>query len=265
MTAFGRSALHSADGRILPPPVRRLSKKQIAANRAAAEQLAREQMTRELKRDIRRQAQAKRRVPAKLTKPAPKMTNAYARATAMVYDDPRMSDSARRLVLKLVQWARGRPAVDAYVEQLADTLGVSVRTIRYAQLRAQRCGYLMVQRTRVGKINDANIYHLTDQAAPKRPYPRRGYLRSRGVFKLQKTAPYDEAPKGATPSISPPGEENASSPRMAKTSALKRGAHPPDTGEKKAINPLVGGEGAKIVPGKAPRRRRLLPETRPKP
>lgn len=263
MSTFGRPAIHSGDGRILPPPIRKVTQKQRAANLAEQRHLAKERMTRRLKREIRRTTA---RRPAKLNKPLAKVSNAYARASAMLYEDPGMSDSARRLVLKLVQLARGRPGVSAYVAQLADYLGVSVRTIRYAQERARERGFLMIERTRRGSINDANIYHLTDIAVkPKTPYPRRGYQRARWTTELQDSASHNEPAKAGPPLSSPRGDQNASLPRMAKTSALMWGAHPPDTGQNEAINPLVGGEGAKIVPGKGPKRRRLLPESRPKP
>lgn len=270
MNAFGRSYATSADGEPIPSRPRKASQKQIAANRALQARLAKEAMTRELKRDIRRRATQTRRRPAKLDKPAPQVSNAYARASAMLYEDPRMSDSARRLVLRLVQWGRGRPAVTAYIAQLADSLGLSVRTIRYAQQRAQRCGFIMVERTRKGRVNDVNIYHLTDKAQrPKRPYARRGYHRTRPSVELQHnvqdSASHEELANAKSPLKPPRGGESESSPNMAMTGALKRASSASKTGETRPINPLGEGPASKSVPGLARKRTRLLPETRPKP
>jgi len=198
--------MSAALDRRLPPKVRGVTKRQRAELLARQQRELIDHTTRTLKSEIRRRAEQTAGRPAKLDKPAPKVSNAYARASAMLYEDPRMSDSARRLVLRLVQWARGRASVDAYIEQLADSLGFSVRTVRYAQRRAKECGFLEIERTRRGKLNDVNIYHLTDKARlPKTPYPRRGYLRSRPTFKLQDHAPHEVSSKDDSPLLSPQG------------------------------------------------------------
>ncbi len=111
--------------------------------------------------------------------PAPAATPFYAQASEALYADRRMKDSARRLVLILVRLARGRGSCDAYVDQLADMMGVTGRTVQYAQRRAEECGFLRVEHVREGRINDANVYHLFAPCFPQgRPEPRKRTKRS---------------------------------------------------------------------------------------
>src|SRR5437016_6326215 len=81
-------------------------------------------------------------------RPAPAALAGFARTASQLYHDRRMSDAARRLVQKVMEWARGRGEAEAFVEQLADQLGLCVRATQYAQARAEECGYLVIVRTR---------------------------------------------------------------------------------------------------------------------
>lgn len=93
----------------------------------------------------------------------------YARANQALYADKALTPSARRLVLQLVQLARGRGCVTAFVGQLADALAVTERTIQNAQVRAQERGFITIERVRIGRENEANVYTLQDLALLPKP------------------------------------------------------------------------------------------------
>ena len=96
----------------------------------------------------------------------------YALLASAVYADVRLNDSARRVLAFVVQMARGRPVVDLWVEQIADVLGLSVRTVQRAQALAERHGYVAVEHRRQGRRNQSNRYSALAPCIPAaRPAP----------------------------------------------------------------------------------------------
>jgi hypothetical protein len=199
---------------------------------------------------------APRRTPRKHERAAPSTTRAqYARLAAAVYVDPKMTPSAVSLVALVVRWARGRGSCDAFVDQLADEMGVSRRTVQYAQAAAERCGYIRVERVRIGRINDANVYHVMAAALPKpSAMPRRKVKQSRDVtappspiMGVQKTAPHETGDKSPPP-LSPQGEMSGAplvaapvnTPLPCSTTATRPESRP------------AGGEVASVVPSRQP-------------
>lgn len=211
------------------------------------------------------------RAPAKMRQPPPIPTLNYARLAAMIYKDRRMSATAIRLVAQLIEWARGRGTCTAYVDQLAEILGVSGRTIQRAEIRAQECGYIKIQYIRHGSQNSANRYELTPlatggPAASERTGERRT-APSRSIAQETDLSPH-EVGLTPTPPYSPPRGVKMSSPQARRlTCGLKpaaRSAQPPPA-PPQSLNPLGGGAGAngvptpEDVPPDRPRRRRSLP------
>lgn len=188
-------------------------------------------------------AQAKPRRAAKLDRAAPVPLPNYARSSSALYHDQRLSDGARRLVLKLIEWARGRGCVEAFVEQLADQLGLSVRATQYAQARAAECGYITIERTRAGRRNLANVYHLQSTCFPVVTRPRRS-TNSR----VQNPAPHEgrTSEEVLSPPLAPPPVGNLNVDRWSR-SVVNAGASPlafAPLGEKAA----TGGRSSKTVP-----------------
>jgi hypothetical protein len=112
----------------------------------------------------------------------------YARVNEALYADRDMTPSARRLVLQLVQLARGRKRVEAFIEQLAETLDLSTRSIQRAQRRAEERGFIAVEHVRQGSINDPNIYHLLDLAVAPAPKKARRHSRVAGEKRVYKSS-----------------------------------------------------------------------------
>lgn len=167
-------------------------------------------------------APAERRAPRKHERPAPATTRAqYARLSAAVFVEPKMTQNAVALVSLVVRWARGRGSCDAFIDQIADELGCSRRTVQNAQNAAMECGFIRVERVRIGRINSANIYHIMPAALPKpEAKPRRKFKQSRdvsarpsSVVGVQKTAPHEAGVK-TPPPLSPQGED-CSAPLVA--------------------------------------------------
>jgi len=218
----------------------------------------------------RRQASARSRCdqrPTKLARPAPSSDRKqYARISAAIYEDPRMCDSARRLVAHLIKMARGRPTVSGYVMQWADDLQLSRRQIQYAQHRAEECGYIDVKRIRKGRINDANVYEILAPSLPETaPKPRRKCRRRTPqafrppvVVGVQNFAPHEETrlKKSGTP-LPPRGNEAASALSAdlrspAATAPAQPAAPPiPETQCRLPAGPPTGGETA-LPPGRQP-------------
>lgn len=104
----------------------------------------------------------------------------YAKLAERVSRDRRLGNTPRALLAVLLRLARARGACDAYIDQLADMLGCSGRTVQRAQRRLEACGYLRVEHVRApkaqggrGSLNDANRYHLDPSASPAEPAARR--------------------------------------------------------------------------------------------
>ena len=210
------------------------------------------------------QANPKRLAPAKLERPAPDPGPGYALLSAVVYRDSRLSCTALRLLQQMVQWARGRGSCDAYVEQIADILGVSVRTVQRAQRRAELCGYIRVIHRREGRTNDANVYELTALAVPpaKAPAQRTTSRRRSKPYGVTLMPPHEERAKALSP-LNPPKGRKMSDPQGVRAgSALRRGG----------LSPLgVASPSAGVADITAARRKRLSggaaaksdPKTRP--
>lgn len=211
------------------------------------------------------------RAPAKMRQPPPIPTLNYARLAAMIYKDRRMSATAIRLVAQLIEWARGRGSCTAYVDQLAEILGVSGRTIQRAEIRAQECGYIKIQYIRHGSQNSANRYVLTPLAVGgPEALERTGGRRtapSPPVVPEPDLSPHDVGSSNRPP-IVPPGGRKMSSPQARRlTSGLRPGAQPakPPPSPPQSLNPLGDGAAANGVPTPEdmppdrPRRRRSLP------
>lgn len=98
---------------------------------------------------------------------------AYTRIAARATADHRLGGAAKGLLALLLMYARNRGSCDGFIDQFADELSVSGRTIQRAQARLERLGYIRIERRRYGRINDANLYHLTDKAIPPASAPRR--------------------------------------------------------------------------------------------
>jgi hypothetical protein len=137
---------------------------------------------REAERTKRAQATPRPR-PAKKFKAAPAREHTWALLGRHVYRDRRLAPAAKDLLGILATWARGRREVTAYVEQLADEQGVSVRTIQRAAAELLEFGYLDdIRREREGRKNKANVYVLSDLGRPTGTPQRRpaeGYERRR--------------------------------------------------------------------------------------
>src|SRR5260221_4160512 len=121
-------------------------------------------------------AKAIRRVrvaPLKMERAAPPPTHHFAKATGALYADSRMHGTPLALVLKLIEYARGRSWAQVYIARLAADLGCSMRTIKRAIVRAEACGYVKPEAVRNGQRNDASIYRLTLAAAGFKPKRRR--------------------------------------------------------------------------------------------
>jgi hypothetical protein len=251
--------------RILPQPVRRQPPEVVARNLAL---MARNQKLYELEHG------ARRRGPRKLERAAPEPSHHYARASAQMYRDARMNRSALALIHQLIEWARGRGKVDAYVGQLADRLGVSERTIQRAQNVAEQCGYIRIERVREGRLNDANVYHLLEAARPPRkPFQRAGRDRAAGLpiaGTCERFAPAGSrsavqrlTPRGATnlsphekgsnepPPYNPPEGMKMRRPHAGGRPAVNAGAGPAEP-DQESGNPLSGGANSKIVPAGRP-------------
>lgn len=162
---------------------------------------------------------------------APAESAYYAHVSERLYCDRRMGRTAKDLVALLIRLARGRRSCDAFIDQLAEMLGRSRRTIQYAQRRAEACGYLRVEHVREGRVNDPNFYHLLPPAFPQgRPEPRRGMRPNRGDRRrrprrrresmgVQNLAPHKERSlKGASlPLTSSQGKGDRSAARRGAT------------------------------------------------
>jgi hypothetical protein len=97
----------------------------------------------------------------------------YSKVSARALSDHRHTVTSKGLLGILARWGRRNRWCDAFVEQLADELSVTPRTIQRAQTRLEQLGYIRVERRRFGRINDANRYHLLDTAIPPATAPRR--------------------------------------------------------------------------------------------
>lgn len=105
----------------------------------------------------------------------------YARLPAVLYRAKAMSNTSMRLVAYIAQMARGRRYAELYVEQIADALGVTGRTIQRVLIKAEKAGYITVQRVRTGRINSASRYWLSDDVSNPYTIPaRRRVRRSHG-------------------------------------------------------------------------------------
>lgn len=152
--------------------------------------------------------------PRRADRPAPEPSPHYAQSSAQLNADARLNYTTIRLILKLKELARGRAHVTAYVDQLADLLGVSGRQIQRAQARAELCGYILIHRERQGRKNLANRYGLLPPCFPqgrqgKKGTPRRqpGDARRRRSGRLESLhhgvtnrAPHEEASSMLPPS-----------------------------------------------------------------
>ncbi len=188
--------------------------------------------------------------PKKLDRPEPRdvLPWSYCKLSPRAYRDPRHSATSLGLLSILAQLARGRASVDAFVDQLADTLGCSRRSVQRAQKRLELIGLLRVERIRNGRINDANRYHLDPAAFPSAPGPRdsigrRADRRDRGARRTRSTrrgrgaaasslpspvgvtevSPHDGGSLTGTPPSKSP-TSRGSPPRGAERSAAGRGA-----------------------------------------
>ena len=211
---------------------------------------------------------------AKTERPAPASDRKqYARISAAIYEDRRMSDSARRLVALLIKMARGRPTVSGFVMQWADELGLSERAIQYAQRRAEECGYINVLHVRQGRINDANVYEILAPSLPETPpkprrKSRRGTPRAArppaGVG-VQNFAPHEETRLKESGTPLPPKGDQAASALSAdlRSPAATAPAQPAErsiseTRCRLSARPWSGGE-AVLPPGRQPTFRTVNP------
>lgn len=157
------------------------------------------------------------KVPKWRTRPAPSASDYYARASEAFNLDPRIRTTAKDLGLLLIRLCRGRTSCDGWIDQFADLLGCSARTVQRAQRRLEACGYIRVEHVREGRINDANRYHLLPAILPSLA-PRRG---KRGGDKLGTPRGRDYVPPPRVPPEDV-GDEKRSAPRAAPPPAPPR-------------------------------------------
>src|SRR6266851_5620117 len=132
-----------------------------------------------------------RRQPARRSLPAPRPTRRFATVSAMIINDGRLSATDMKMALWLLSTARGRASINAFIEQIAEAIGRSIRMVQYAQRNLERCGYITVEHVREGRINDANVYHLL--APLHAPAPRCQRPSRREARGVQKTPAHEEA------------------------------------------------------------------------
>jgi len=138
-----------------------------------------------------------RRQPARRSLPAPRPTRRFATVSAMIINDGRLSATDMKMALWLLSTARGRASIDAFIEQIAEAIGRSIRMVQYAQRNLERCGYITVEHVREGRINDANVYHLL--APLHAPAPRRQRPSRREAMGVQKTPAHEVRVSPALP------------------------------------------------------------------
>lgn len=169
--------------------------------------------------------------PRKLLREPPKGVApwSYSRVATRTDRDGRHSGASRRLLGQLATWARGRGSCDAFVDQLADAIGVTPRTVQRAQARLETLGYIRIIRHRVGRINDANTYYLTELAVPTQSCPRRTHGGDRNV--TPRTVPTEpevsnlsrsntRSKRGALDARTPPRRFAAAPPRTMREGAV---------------------------------------------
>jgi hypothetical protein len=188
------------------------------------------------------------------TAPPPADSPCYARIAAPLNLDARLTGRARQLVAFVIQMKRGRAHVDLFIEQIADSLGCSVRTVQRAQRDAERRGYLRVEHRRAGRINDPNRYRTTPSSEPApppgslrrnvRPTP----LTGQAINGVTKKSPHEESDQEPLPLTPSPQAGRGDRSRPSRP----RGARRPRARGLADGSPQPGAELARTVPDPAP-------------
>lgn len=123
----------------------------------------------------------------------------------MLERDPRLNTTAIKVGLWLVRTARGRPSIDAFVEQIGGAIKRRRRMVQYAQKLLAECGYIKVENVRLTKaeggygcLNEANIYHIL--APLLAPNPRRRRPSRREAVGVQNNAHPETTSQSSLPS-----------------------------------------------------------------